>query len=208
MEDCPFDQYFFYSTGFKNPSALARLILDNTRRPMSLKRVPPVLLVGSGAHSYAKEHRFPLIDNEALISRNARSRWVKWKRELDAFSNRHKDHKDHKLSKKAPRSYITGVTLTAAALSSKSELDHELENSGQHDAQEDVVTDTVGAICVDRWGRVAAGSSSGGIGMKHRGRIGPAALIGIGTWIKVEDGTVVAATCSGMFLLVLTPDQS
>lgn len=167
---------------------------------MSLKRVPPVLLVGSGAHSYAKEHRFPLIDNEGLISRNAHSRWVKWKRELDAFSNRHKDHKDHK-SKKVPRSHITGVTLTAAALTSKSELDHELENSGQHDAQEDVVTDTVGAICVDRWGRVAAGSSSGGIGMKHRGRIGPAALIGIGTWIKVEDGTVVAATCSGMFLL-------
>lgn len=177
---------------------------------MSLKRVPPVLLVGSGAHSYAKEHRFPLIDNEGLISRNAHSRWVKWKRELDAFSSRHKDHrdhKDHKSSKRAPRSHITGVTLTAAALTSKSELDHELENSGQHDAQEDVVTDTVGAICVDRWGRVAAGSSSGGIGMKHRGRIGPAALIGIGTWIKVEDGTVVAATCSGMFLLALAPGQ-
>lgn len=97
--------------------------------------------------------------------------------------------------------------MTAAALTSKSELDHEFENSGQHDAQEDVVTDTVGAICVDRWGRVAAGSSSGGIGMKHRGRIGPAALIGIGTWIKVEDGTVVAATCSGMFLLALAPGQ-
>lgn len=62
---------------------------------------------------------------------------------------------------------------------------------------EDLVTDTVGAICVDRWGNVAAGSSSGGIGMKHCGRIGPAALIGIGTWIAREDGTVVAATCSG-----------
>lgn len=163
---------------------------------MSLKRVPPVLLVGSGAHSYAKEHRFPLVDNAALISRNAHSRWVKWKRELDAYSNRHKDPKS---SKKASRSHVTGVTLTAPALTEKSELDYELNNSGHHDAQEDVVTDTVGAICVDRWGRVAAGSSSGGIGMKHRGRIGPAALIGIGTWIKVEDGTAVAATCSGEF---------
>lgn len=176
---------------FKNPSALARLVLDNTRRPMSLKRVPPVMLVGPGAQSYAKEHRFPLVDNEALISRNAHARWVKWKRELDAYGIRHKEHK------KTPRSKVTGVTLTAAALSAKSELDAEIEKTGQRDATEDVVTDTVGAICVDRWGRVAAGSSSGGIGMKHRGRIGPAALIGIGTWIRVEDGIVVAATCSG-----------
>jgi taspase (threonine aspartase 1) len=63
---------------------------------------------------------------------------------------------------------------------------------------DDHVTDTVGAVCVDRWGRVAAGSSSGGIGMKFRGRVGPAALIGIGTWIRAdEDGIVVATTCSG-----------
>ncbi|KAK5947383.1 hypothetical protein PMZ80_001533 [Knufia obscura] len=53
--------------------------------------------------------------------------------------------------------------------------------------QEDHITDTVGAIAVDCFGRIAAGSSSGGIGMKHRGRCGPAALVGISTAVIPAD---------------------
>jgi taspase (threonine aspartase 1) len=66
----------------------------------------------------------------------------------------------------------------------------------------DKITDTIGAIAIDNYGKIAAGSSSGGIGMKHRGRIGPAALVGIGTAVIPVDAldpeqTSVAVVTSG-----------
>lgn len=71
-----------------------------------------------------------------------------------------------------------------------------------HYANLDQISDTVGAIAVDAQGNIAAGSSSGGIGMKHRGRIGPAALVGVGTAVipvdpSDPDQTCVATVTSG-----------
>lgn len=68
--------------------------------------------------------------------------------------------------------------------------------------REDRIIDTVGAIAVDCFGNIAAGSSSGGIGMKHRGRCGPAALVGIGSAVIPSDPddpdeTSVATVTSG-----------
>lgn len=74
--------------------------------------------------------------------------------------------------------------------------------SDYHDIDEDHITDTVGAIAFDNFGNIACGASSGGIGMKHRGRIGPAALIGTGATVmpvhkEDDDKTCVATVTSG-----------
>lgn len=70
------------------------------------------------------------------------------------------------------------------------------------EADSDLITDTVGAIAIDSYGNIASGSSSGGIGMKHRGRVGPAALVGVGSAVipadsKDPEGITVAAVTSG-----------
>ncbi|KIW86417.1 hypothetical protein Z517_01813 [Fonsecaea pedrosoi CBS 271.37] len=61
--------------------------------------------------------------------------------------------------------------------------------------REDDISDTVGAIAIDCFGRIAAGASSGGIGMKHKGRCGPAALVGVGSAVIPIDPQDPTQTC-------------
>ncbi|KAK5108972.1 hypothetical protein LTR62_007606 [Meristemomyces frigidus] len=66
----------------KNPISLARLLLDHTTKTLSLRRVPPNLLVGQGATDFAQEHNMPVLPLDFLISPAARERWMRWKSDL------------------------------------------------------------------------------------------------------------------------------
>ena len=312
----------------KNPIGLARLILNESTRPLSLQRVPPNLLVGQGATDYADEKGLLTVFNDYMVSKAAKERWNKWKKDLDQVDEQDKlDRAEHLMRKSsfyseqhlpnhkpvAPPSEISppGSPPSYRSLSAFPHLgsanrplgsstadisdtyfdahtknhekylgrqasslsdpvrNHSLERNPNIDGnrppagseiatddnhpwpskrrrlsastdgsfdkprppqgkvaangtprshkarphavtagpqpgkrQEDRVIDTVGAIAVDCFGNIAAGSSSGGIGMKHRGRCGPAALVGIGTAVipadpEDPDETSVATVASG-----------
>ncbi|GIX32933.1 MAG: isoaspartyl peptidase/L-asparaginase [Lysobacterales bacterium] len=58
---------------------------------------------------------------------------------------------------------------------------------------------TVGAVALDRHGRFAAATSTGGMTYKLPGRVGDAPLIGAGTW--AEPGCAVSATGAGEYFI-------
>ncbi|KAI1172983.1 nucleophile aminohydrolase [Nemania sp. FL0916] len=308
----------------KNPITLARAILENSLKPMSLRRVPPNLLVGEGAKEFAENAGVKTVMNAQLISINSRDRFLRWKEDLKRTETQEgsptpsgsdipspslvrgaeKEHTNAILTgtwnegqpdspsgasprltpqqtgtpisagspptattqnspkrtpQRSPLSFLgtpvpqeqqqplpghkdehmadyaadtgptpdSGVNKTPTRTPSypaphdgasderdatvsdvsrpcawrglrgpimaHSKLDDPFVDSDDVDR----ITDTVGAIAVDHLGEMAAGSSSGGIGMKHRGRVGPAALVGVGTAVipaDIDDNSVAAVT--------------
>lgn len=72
----------------QHPIHLARLILDYSAKPLSLRRVPPNLLAGPGATDFAESLHMPVLPPDGLVSHSARDRWLKWARDLKAAESR------------------------------------------------------------------------------------------------------------------------
>lgn len=63
---------------------------------------------------------------------------------------------------------------------------------------------TVGAVALDSEGRLAAGTSTGGMTAKRWGRVGDVPVIGAGTYASNREGCAVSATGDGEFYIRAT----
>ena len=79
----------------------------------------------------------------------------------------------------------------------KAQLDAAEAKGGRPAEPPSTLWDTVGAVCVDAAGRVAAGVSSGGILLKFPGRVGEAACPGAGCWADQSGDGAAGVSTSG-----------
>jgi beta-aspartyl-peptidase (threonine type) len=116
-------------TSIQNPIRLAQAVMQDGRH---------AFLVGEGAQRFAREHGFPTVSQQTLITKHQHWRW------------------------QAGR--VTGEP------------------------------GTVGAVAMDRAGKLAAATSTGGIMHKRTGRVGDSAIIGAGTY---ADNALGACSATG-----------
>ncbi|KAF7361680.1 hypothetical protein MVEN_00511500 [Mycena venus] len=160
-------------SGIKNPIHLARLILEHARVPDSLGRIPPLTLVSSGAVEFAQFRNATdlLVPPESLVTPRASKTWEIWKARLEGTSS----------SPPTPGSFPA--------------VEDEDENGDGNDMEmQDLhaLQDTVGAVALSITSNsnsgsncsIASGVSSGGILLKHPGRVGEAAVFGAGCWAQ------------------------
>ncbi|XP_033734532.1 threonine aspartase 1-like isoform X2 [Pecten maximus] len=168
-------------TGVKNPILVARSLLDEQKKGcLSLGRLPPSVLVGEGASIWAQDNGVELVDKKLLKTDSSLKTYESHKRKLDQHEER---------MKKKRTKWQTGNSPKA-----RNEEDEPLPCIIQG------VQDTVGAVAMDSDGNVSAAVSSGGISLKHSGRLGPAAMYGAGCWAhnwKSDKKAGVAITTSG-----------
>ncbi|VDP30747.1 unnamed protein product [Echinostoma caproni] len=158
----------------RNPIFAAELLLQEQLHGTytTLGRVQPCILFGSGARRWVLARdpsRFSEVD---LASDKARADWIKYKQWFSAAE--------------------------AKKLVENETVQCKLPLKQRRLAEGQSRLDTVGAVCVDKLGNVAAAVSSGGVALKHEGRIGQACMYGCGCWADQDlSGSAVGVVTSG-----------
>jgi beta-aspartyl-peptidase (threonine type) len=148
----------------RNPIQAARLVLEQS---------PHVYFVGSGAERFATQHGMRLIENAELIVSRERDRLMAFQR--------------------AEAAGEPDTTFSGSA-AEQIDLDEEVSRSLPEELRLDDPTlhshDTVGAVALDQYGNLAAGTSTGGTLSKAPGRVGDSSLIGCGCYADNQSAAV------------------
>ena len=152
----------------RNPIQAARLVLEQS---------PHVYFVGSGAERFATQHGMRLIENAELIVPRERDRLMAFQRNEAAGQ---------------PDTTFSGTSIDQTAL--EAEISLTLPDTLRIDDPTLHSHDTVGAVALDQYGNIAAGTSTGGTLSKAPGRVGDSSLIGCGCY---ADNASAAVSLTG-----------
>lgn len=156
----------------KNPITLARTVMEKS---------PHVLMFGDGAEKFAKEQKVELVNEKYFWTQGA------WDALRQVQSPKSKVQSP-KPKAKSPKSKVQGPKLEET-------LNLELGTLNQHHG-------TVGAVALDSFGDLAAGTSTGGMSNKKYGRVGDSPIIGAGTYAN-NNTCGVSATGWGEYFIRL-----
>ncbi|XP_051000692.1 threonine aspartase 1 isoform X6 [Acomys russatus] len=161
-------------SGIKNPVSVAnRLLREGQKGKLSAGRIPPCFLVGEGAYRWAVDHGIPSCPPSIMTTRFSLAAFKRNKRKLELAE---RVETDFIQLKKRRQSSAKVKQHLGQCMGCSADLVHCENDTG--------TLDTVGAVVVDHEGNVAAAVSSGGLALKHPGRVGQAALYGCGCWAE------------------------
>jgi beta-aspartyl-peptidase (threonine type) len=154
-------------TTIKNPITAARAVMDHTRH---------VMLTGQGAEQFAASQHLDIVDPAYFFTQ------MRWD-QLQRAKQKDQLELDHQNSPtKAPAEKTSAKNADAATTADVPYW------------QTDYKYGTVGAVALDQYGNLAAGTSTGGLTNKMYGRIGDSPVIGAGTY---ADNQTAAISCTG-----------
>ena len=162
--------------------------LTHTRHPIAAARAvmeksPHVMLIGEGAENFAASVGLEQVEPGFFFTES------RWQALLKALRD-----KGLPLPARPQGAPLEPTTLGAPVpLASLNEAPLDERKFG-----------TVGAVALDSQGRLAAGTSTGGMTAKQWGRVGDVPVIGAGTYASNADGCAVSATGSGEYFIRAT----
>ena len=186
-------------TGVDHPIQVAyRLAADRDQHGLikELSRVRPISLVGEGAYRFALRNGLgvalkPDVDQHHVTDKT-RAAWQRYRDLIAAHAQRSQEQQEgaeramRTDALKRPRTesdHVDSVTTPAPAVVAGVVAEPQGDSPSS-------TPDTVGAIACDWLGRVCAASSSGGIWMKHPGRLGSSSMPGSGCYSENFDDSV------------------
>ena len=188
-----------------------------------LSRVRPISLVGDGAYQFAQTRGLGVVPREHFgehhVTDTTRATWRRYKELIERHpGKRHRGQAEAGKGNGRGGQEGEGEDVECvdgqAAKRTRSQQSSSPPSAAPGEVPESQgdspssTPDTVGVVVCDHQGRVCAASSSGGIWMKHRGRLGSSSMAGSGCYSenfddsdlddqKAEKISSVAASVSG-----------